>query len=96
MIDHATADELEQLARRIAQIRPMSNANPHAFYEERSEVASQIRSLAAKLRNRRPEQAAAEPPAPIGRQAVSHTTRHVEGRTVLVLTRRQASDHAFY
>lgn len=98
MIDHDTAAELDQLAARIAQIRPMSNSNPHAFYEERSEVASKIRGLANRLRNAKPDGAAAEPPAPIGRQSVSHATRHIEGRTVLVLTRRQAqaSEHRFY
>lgn len=67
MIDLFTADELDQLARRIAQIRPMSNSNPHAFYEERSEVASQIRALAQRLRARDQAQpAAADVPAPAG------------------------------
>jgi hypothetical protein len=37
-------------AKRIARIRPISNANPHLFYEERSEVASDIRALASRLR----------------------------------------------
>lgn len=94
MIDLFTADELDQLARRIAQIRPMSNGNPHAFYEERSEVASEIRKLAARLRNRAPEAAPIEAPdvrAPIGRQRPSHTVRHVEGRTIMVLTRSSGS-----
>lgn len=101
MIDLYTADELDQLAARIAQIRPMSNSNPHAFYEERSEVASKIRGLAAKLRNRTPEPAAAETPAAIGRQTSRHSIRHLAGRTVLVLNRRateaaKASAHPFY
>lgn len=101
MIDLQTADELEQLAARIARILPMSNANPHAFYEERSEVASKIRGLAAKLRNRAPEPEAAETPAPIGRQTVRRSVLHVAGRTVRVVNRRvgdppQASVHPFY
>ena len=44
MIDLAA--ELEGLAERIARIRLISNSNPHAFYEERSEVASEIRKPA--------------------------------------------------
>lgn len=99
MIDLVSAEELDQLAARIARIRPMSNTNPDAFYEERSEVASQIRAMATRLRC---PVAAAEParaPAPIGRQAVSHSVRHIEGRTVVVLNRRAAApaiDHPFY
>ena len=53
VIDRATADELDRLAARIARIKPMCNRNPDAFYEERSEVASEIRSLAMRLRNGR-------------------------------------------
>lgn len=90
MVDHDAAGELEQLAARVATIRPMSNTNPHAFYEERSEVASQIRRLAVKLRNRAeaaPSEAV-DVPAPIGRQRTSrHAVRDLEGRSVLVLTR---------
>jgi hypothetical protein len=96
VIDRSTADELDQLAARVATIRPMSNSNPHAFYEERSEVASKIRGLAAKLRNPQAAVVEAEPSAPVGRQTVSRSVRHVTGRTVLVLNRRAASEHPFY
>ncbi|MGY4295395.1 hypothetical protein ACVWXN_003490 [Bradyrhizobium sp. i1.4.4] len=92
MIDLFTAAELDELATRIACIKPMSNSNPHAFYEERSEVAGQVRRLAARLRC--PDQVvpsdAADVPAPIGRQVEHRRVVHVEGRTVLVLDRRQA------
>lgn len=44
------ADEIDDLAARIARIRPMSNRNPDAFYEERSEVAHEMRGLAERLR----------------------------------------------
>jgi hypothetical protein len=98
MIDHAIAAELDALASAIARMKPPSNHNPHAFHEDRSELASRARSIAARLRSGpKPKPAIAETPAPIGRQAVSHATRHIEGRTVLVLTRReaQAADHTF-
>lgn len=97
MIDVATADELDELAARIAQIRPMSNTNPRAFYEERSEVASQVRAIATRLRC---PVAAPEPiatPAPIGRQVTSRSVRHVAGKTVLVLNRHSPlNTHPFY
>lgn len=90
MIDVATAAELDELAARISRIRPISHSNPHAFYEERSEVAGQARRLAARLR--RPDQVvpsdAADVPAPIGRQVERKRVIHTDGRTVLVLTRR--------
>jgi len=91
MIDLATADELDRLAARVARIRPISNANPAVFYEERSEVASEMRALAMRMRNR-PEAATdgEGAPAAIGRQTVSHEARHIAGRTVLVLTRSAA------
>lgn len=89
MIDVATAAELDELAARIACIKPMSNSNPHAFYEERSEVASQVRRLAVRLRC--PDQVvpsdAADVPAPIGRQVERRRVVHAGGRTVLVLER---------
>ena len=92
VIDLATAAEL---AARIARIRPISNANPHAFYEERSEVASQIRRVAARLRSPEPAPAAAaDVPAAVGRQATRHETRHVGDRTILVLTRSSAPSRA--
>ena len=91
VIDIATAAELEELAERIARIRPISNSNPHAFYEERSEVASQIRRLAGRLRC--PDQAAqpntANAPTVVGRQIERRRALHIEGRTILVLDRRQ-------
>jgi hypothetical protein len=36
---------LEGLARRIARIKPPSPRNPHAFHEDRSEVASLARAI---------------------------------------------------
>jgi hypothetical protein len=89
VIDIATASELDELAARIARIRPMSSSNPHAFYEERSEVASEVRRVAARLRC--PDQVvpsdAADVPAPIGRQVERRRVLHTGGRTVLVLER---------
>lgn len=89
MIDVATAAELDELAARIARIRPMSNSNPHAFYEERSEVAGQVRAIARRLRSN--DQVvpsdAADVPAPIGRQVERRRVVHTEGRTVLVVER---------
>lgn len=75
MIDQEAAAELEALAARVARIRPMSERNPHAFYEERSEVASEIRELAMKFRG-----------AP--RRMPSYQVRHANGRTVLELSQR--------
>ena len=78
MIDHDAAAKLEELAARVARIRPISDRNPHAFYEERSEVASEIRAIAATFRG-----APARTPT---RQA-----RHTDGRTVLELSQRDRS-----
>lgn len=89
VIDIVTAAELDELAARIARIKPMSNSNPHAFYEERSEVAGRIRELAVRLRTRTlalPAEAA-EVPATAGGQAQRKRVVHVHGRTVLVLER---------
>jgi hypothetical protein len=97
MIDLDLAAELDALAEAISRMKPPSNHNPHAFHEDRSELASKARSIAKRARSAPvPKPAAAAPPAPVGRQAVSHTVRHIEGRTVLVLQRRQAADHTFY
>ncbi|MGY3393459.1 hypothetical protein ACVWW6_006050 [Bradyrhizobium sp. USDA 3311] len=89
VIDIATARELDELAARIARIRPISNSNPHAFYEERSEVASQVRALATRLRcgDQVVPSDAADVPAPIGRQVERKRVVHVGGRTTLVLER---------
>lgn len=55
MSDAAIAAELDALAERIARIRPPSNRNPHAFHEDRSEVAHDARAIASWLRTgRRP------------------------------------------
>lgn len=88
MIDHDLAGELDELARAIAHMRPPMNSNPHAFHEDRSELASRARALALRARGVgcKPS-AAADVPAPVGRQAVRHETRHIGGRTVLVLSR---------
>lgn len=86
MIDVNAAAELEELAAAIARLKPISNRNPHAFYEERSELASRARKIAGRLRS--PAAAAAvERTAPIGPQSIRHEARHIGGRTVLVLTR---------
>lgn len=45
------AAQLDELAERIARIRPMSHRNPHAFYEDRSEVAHAARELAKQIRD---------------------------------------------
>lgn len=87
MIDLELAAELDALAQAIARMKPPSNRNPHAFHEDRSELASQARRLAERCRTVRPT-VAADVPAPVGRQSVAHAVRHIEGRTVLVLTRR--------
>lgn len=97
MIDHDLAAELDRLAEAIARLRPPQNNNPHAFHEDRSELAGRARGLAQRCRvGSVLEEAPA--PAPIGRQTVSHETRHIGSRTVLVLTRRQAqaSEQRFY
>lgn len=47
------AGRLDALAERVARIRPMSNRNPDAFYEERSEVAHELRELAKQVGSRR-------------------------------------------
>lgn len=86
MIDLDTAAELEELAAAIARLKPISSRNPHAFYEDRSELASHARKIAGRLRT--PARATVlDRPAPIGPQSVRHEARHIAGRTVLVLTR---------
>jgi hypothetical protein len=89
VIDIATAAELDKLAERIARIKPMSNSKPDAFYEERSDVAGEIRALAVRMRNGNQvvPSDAAEVPAPIGRQVERRRVVHAGGRTVLVLER---------
>jgi hypothetical protein len=98
VIDNAIADELVALAQAIARMNPPSNHNPHAFHEDRSELASRARSIAVRLRS--------DPaPKPVTCEiaqsrktgiANGHQVRHIDGRTVLVLTRRpelMASDN---
>jgi hypothetical protein len=100
VIDNDLAAELDALAEAIARMKPPSNHNPHAFHEDRSELASRARAIAKRARSgptakAEPEAAA----APIGRQTVRHSTRPVEGRTVLVLNRRTSDSplaHPFY
>lgn len=46
------ATNLDALAERVARIRPISHRNPHVFYEERSEVAHELRELAKGVRGR--------------------------------------------
>lgn len=91
MIDVDLAAELDALAEAIARMKPPSNHNPHAFHEDRSELAGKARALARRARSGpAAKPAPEEAPAPIGRQTVNHATRHIEGRTVLVLTRSAA------
>jgi hypothetical protein len=90
MIDHEIAAELDALAQSIARMKPPSNHNPHAFHEDRSELAGEARAIARRLRSGPLVEPVVETPAPIGRQSVSHTVRRIEGRTVLVLSRRAA------
>src|SRR5258707_1374514 len=96
VIDDDIAAELVELAQAIARMKPPSNSNPHAFHEDRSELASRARSIAVRLKSG----PAAKPlidetPAPIGRQFTSlHQVRDREGRPILVQTRRQARPHS--
>ncbi len=83
------AARLDQLAADVARLKPISSRNPHAFYEDRSELASRVRAIATQLRAPAAAAAAPQAPAPIGAQSVRHETRHIAGRTVLVLTRSQ-------
>jgi hypothetical protein len=90
VIDLELAVALDELAGAIARIRPPMNSNPHAFHEDRSELASRARTLALRARGVgcKPSEAA-DVPAPIGRQRVAtHRVRDLDGRSVLVLTRR--------
>jgi hypothetical protein len=93
VIDLELAAELDALAEAIARMKPPSNRNPHAFHEDRSELAGKARAIAQRCRTGKVLEQLVAAPAPIGRQAISHTTRHIEGRTVLVLTRRQVAEH---
>jgi hypothetical protein len=47
------AKALDALAERIARIRPPLNSNPHAFHEDRSEVAHEARRVAEWIRSGR-------------------------------------------
>jgi hypothetical protein len=91
VIDNDLAAELDALAQAIARMRPPQNHKPDAFHEDRSELASRARSIAARLRSGpAAKAAAAETPAPIGRQTVSQDVRTVEGRNIQVMTWRAA------
>jgi len=91
MIDHDLAEELIKLAQAIARMKPPSNHNPHAFHEDRSELASRARSIAARLKaGPAPKCDVTEDPRKPGGYRPVHETRHIEGRTVMVLTRRAA------
>lgn len=50
MTERDLATRLDTLAERVARIRPMSSRDPSAFYEERSEVAHELRELAKQVR----------------------------------------------
>jgi hypothetical protein len=93
LIDHDVAAELDALAEAIARLKPISARRPDEFYEERSEIASRARSIAQRCRTGTlAVPAAADVPAPVGRQRTSaHRVQDPEGRSVLVLTRRAAA-----
>jgi hypothetical protein len=87
VIDLELAAGLQQLADDIRRMRPPMNSNPEAFHIDRSELASRARRLAERCKTGAPI-AAADVPAPIGRQATRrHQVVDLEGRSVLVLTR---------
>lgn len=98
VIDHEIAAELDALAYAIGRMRPPQNNNPDAFHEDRSELAANARRLALRCRVGALLEKPVQPAAPVGRQKVSHAVQHIAGRTVLVLTKRQAqaSGHGFY
>lgn len=86
MIDLELAARLDALAEAIARLKPISNRDPHAFYEERSELASEARALALSAKSGAPI-AAADVPAPIVRRLERRRVVHASGRSVLVLER---------
>ena len=90
MIDLDLAKELYELAGAISRIRAPQNHNPHAFHEDRSDLAARARALALRARGVgcKPS-AAADVPAPIGQQRQTHRVVHVGSRSVLVLERAQ-------
>jgi hypothetical protein len=92
MIDRDIAAELDELAIAIARMKPPSNRNPHAFHEDRSELASQARSIAKRARSGPPAKPPiGETPAPVGRQAVTRALRQINGTAILIELRRSAS-----
>lgn len=95
MIDHELAADLDAVAQAIARMRPPQNSNPEAFHEDRSELASRVRALALRARTGAPP-AAADVPAPIGRQRTSALgfAQDLEGRSVPVLVRRAVNRFA--
>lgn len=93
MIDDSIALEIIDLAQAIARMKPPSNHNPHAFHEDRSELASRARSIAARLRAG-PAPKPAEKSSPVGRQSQRLETRHIGSRTFQVLRRRMVEQLA--
>lgn len=90
MIDHDIAAELDALSDAIKRMRPPQNHKPEAFHEDRSELASRARSIAARLRSGpapKPPLAERLARSPMGIRP-GREVRHIEGRTILVLTRR--------
>lgn len=79
MIDHDLATALDHLAEQVARMRPLSSRNPHAFHEDRSELASRARALALRARTGLPI-GAADAPAPVGPLPSFH--RHVDNRRI--------------
>jgi hypothetical protein len=76
-------------------MKPPSNHNPHAFYEDRSELASKAPSIAARLRGGPEAEAADRLAQSVTGIGPEREVRYVDGRTVLVLTRRPML-HDFY
>ena len=88
MIDHDIAAELERLADAIVRMRPPQNSNPHAFHEDKSELASRARQLARRCKTGETLEQASPDPAPIGRQVTRHSVRQIAGRAVVVQSRQ--------
>jgi hypothetical protein len=88
MIDRDLAAELDEVAQAIARMRPPQSHNPHAFHEDRSELASKVRAIAERLRcGPPPREVRAPSPSQICGRVIGRRTIHVGGRSVLVLER---------
>lgn len=77
------AAELDALAERVARLRPPSSHNPHAFHEDRSELAHDIRAIALHLGERPAPVIAATERMPA--RSGTYRIEHAGGRTTLVV-----------